>query len=96
MRIISKKKLIEGYKKYSDSKISLESWYYDVKNIKTNWKNPNDVTIKYPGASFLSNNIVIFNIKGNKYRLVVKIEYRIKTIFILWFSTHAEYSKIKF
>ena len=58
------------------------------------WTNPTKIKIEYPSASFLANNRVIFNIKGNHYRLIVKINYDYQMIWIRFIGTHAEYDKI--
>ena len=73
MRIISKKTLKDFYeqKEYLDSKTSLEAWHKEV--INSNWQNPNDIKEKYKNASIIGNNRIVFNIHGNKYRLIVKI-----------------------
>jgi mRNA interferase HigB len=94
MRIISIKTLKVFWQniKYRDSKQSLESWYSEAKKDK--WKDSSDIKHKYGTASILRNNRVVFNIKGNKYRLVVKINYRIGGIFIRFIGTHEEYNKI--
>ena len=92
MRIISKKILREFWEKYSDSQQQLRSWYQETSNIK--WKSPKDIKIEYPGASFLEGNRVVFNIKGNKYRLIVKINYDYHMVWIRFVGTHAEYDKI--
>ena len=73
MRIIAKKMLREFYESYEDAKEPLLSWYREVK--KEDWDTPAKVKEKYRNASVLGGNRVIFNIKGNKYKLVVKINY---------------------
>lgn len=94
MNVISKKALIEGYEEYADAKDSLEAWYHEVS--KAEWNTPSNIKERYSSASFLKNNIVIFNIRGNKYRLVVKVAYKTKIVFIKWFGTHSKYDKKKF
>ena len=92
MRLISNKILREFWEKHSDSQQQLKSWYQEANNIE--WESPNDIKRKYPSASFLENNRVVFNIKGNKYRLIVKINYDYKMVWIRFIGTHAEYDKI--
>ena len=73
MRIISRKKLTEFTKnnpQYADAKSSIDAWYYEAKNA--NWESPTDIKAKYKNASILKGSRVVFNIAGNKYRLVVK------------------------
>lgn len=92
MRLISRKKLIEFWMEYVDSKEQLQAWAFEVEHAE--WKTPNDVKARYGTADILRNNRVVFNIKGNHYRLVVKIEYKIKIVFIRFIGTHKEYDKI--
>jgi mRNA interferase HigB len=93
MRVISKKKLIEFYDKYPDSKTQLEAWHKEAQ--KSIWEKPQDIKNLYKTASFLAGNRVVFNIAGNKYRLIVKIEYKLKIVFIKFIGTHYEYDKIE-
>ncbi len=60
------------------------------------WNGSADIKARFPSASFLSENRVIFNIKGNKYRIEVKVSYEVKVVLVMWIGTHAEYSKRKF
>ena len=92
MRVISKKILREFWEKHSDSEQQLKSWFQETSNAE--WNSPNDIKIEYPSASILSNNRVVFNIKGNKYRLIVRINYDYKMAWIRFVRTHAEYDKI--
>ena len=62
--------------------------------VLAKWKSPKQIKIEYPSASFLANNRVVFNIKGNKYRLITKINYEYRMIWIRFIGTHAEYDKI--
>ncbi len=78
--------------KHKETKSQLEAWYYEVKNA--NWRSPIEVKEKYGNASIIGGNKVVFNIKGNKYRLVTKINYRMKTVSIKFIVTHTEYDKI--
>lgn len=94
MRIIKEKTLVDYCKqdKYKNAKTSLESWVKDINNAK--WKSSNELKEKYKNASIIGNKRVIFNIKGNDYRLIVDIEYKINLVFIIWLGTHQEYDKI--
>ena len=92
MRIISRKKLREFWEKYPDSQQPLQSWYADVKQAK--WKTPTEVKKIYRNASVVANNRVVFNIKGNKYRLVVAVQYEYGIVYIRFIGTHKEYDKI--
>jgi mRNA interferase HigB len=94
MRIIKEKTLTEYCKlsKYKQAKQSLQAWIYEVRY--SNWNNANELKSKYGNASIISSKRVVFNIKGNDYRLIVDIEYKLKLVFIVWFGTHKEYDKI--
>ncbi len=94
MRIISKKTIKDFYEQtlYQDSKESLEAWHKEV--IKADWQTPNDIKEQYRHASVVGNNRIVFNIHGNKYRLIVKINYFAKVIYIRFIGTHKEYDKI--
>jgi len=91
-RIIAKKTLREFWEKHSDSEQYLKTWYQTAKN--TTWKSPNEIKNTYISASILKNERVVFNIKGNSYRLVVKFNYSRQWAFIRFVGTHAEYDKI--
>ena len=92
MRVIAKKLLRDFWERHSDSEQQLKSWFQEASNA--NWKNPNQVKKEYPSASILEDNRMVFNIKGNKYRLIVKINYDYKMVWIRFIGTHAEYDKI--
>lgn len=92
MRIISKKTLREFWEKHKDSEQQLKSWFQETNSIE--WKNPKQIKKEYPSASFLADNRIVFNIKGNKYRLIVKINYDHNILWVRFIGTHAEYDKI--
>ena len=92
MRIIAVKTL-KGYsKRKKEAAQSLFAWYEEAGNA--NWKNHNELKVQFRNASMVGDKRVIFNIHGNKYRLIVDIEYRLQIIFIVWIGTHTEYDKI--
>ena len=92
MRIIAKKILRDFWEVHPDSEQQLKTWHQET--LKAEWENPNKIKEDYPSASFLANNRVVFNIKGNHYRLIVKINYDYQMIWIRFIGTHAEYDKI--
>ena len=92
MRIVKRRTLVDFYSLHKETKSQLEAWYYEAKN--SNWNNPAEIKEKYGTASIIGGNKVVFNIKGNKYRLVTKVNYRMKTVFIKFIGTHKEYDKI--
>jgi len=92
LRVIAKKVLKEFWKEHSDCEQQLKSWYQESSRAK--WKNSNDIKREYPTASFLANNKVVLNIKGDHYRLIIKLNYEYQIIWIRFIGTHAEYDKI--
>lgn len=91
-RIISKKTLRDFWNEHADSEQYLKTWYEVAKLSK--WTSPHEVKKTYVTASILKNNRVVFNIKGNSYRLIVKFNYQREWAFIRFIGTHAEYDKI--
>jgi len=92
MRVVAKKILRDFWATHEDSEQALKTWYKEAS--KVNWENPNDVKNQYIKASILKNNRVVFNICGNKYRLIVKINYSRAWVFIRFIGTHDEYDKV--
>lgn len=92
MRVISKRPLREFWEEYPDSEEPLLAWYREAEDAK--WDSPAAVKAQYRSASFPGGNRVIFNIKGNDYRLVVKINYPYSVIYIRWVGTHKDYDKL--
>lgn len=91
-RIFSKSTLREYWEQYSDSEQYLKTWYDTA--VSSAWKTPNDVKQTYANASILKNSRIVFNIKGNSYRLVAKFNFEKQWIYIRFIGTHAEYDKI--
>lgn len=92
MRIIAKKTLIDFWESHVDSGQALRAWYHEA--VHADWKTPQDTKVLYPSADILPDNRVVFNIKGNHYRLIVKIHYNTEIVFIRFVGTHAEYDRI--
>ena len=92
MRVIAKKILREFWQKHPDCEQQLKAWFQETSNAE--WKNTRNIKIEYPSASFLADNRVVFNIKGNHYRLIVRINYDYQMVWIRFIGTHAEYNKI--
>jgi mRNA interferase HigB len=92
MRVIAKKILREFWEKQNDSEEQLKTWYKEAS--KAVWASPNDIRSEYPKASILKNGRVVFNICGNKYRLIVQINYSRGWVFIRFIGTHSEYDKL--
>jgi mRNA interferase HigB len=91
-RIISKRVLREYWEKHADSEQYLKTWYDTAK--KSNWQAPSDVKQTYVSASILKAGRVVFNIKGNDYRLLVKFNYEKQWAFIRFIGTHSDYDQI--
>ena len=92
MRVIAKKVLRDFWEVHNDCEQQLKSWFLETS--KANWKNPNQIKTEYPTASILNDNRFVFNIKGNNYRLIVKINFEYQMVWIRFIGTHAEYDKI--
>jgi len=93
MRIIAKKTLVKFYIKHASAKASLEAWYLEV--LEQEWEMPADVIKLYANADVISGKRFVFNIKGNDYRLIADIEFKLKIVFTVWIGTHANYDEIK-
>jgi mRNA interferase HigB len=87
VNVVSRKTLAEFYKDHADAKEPLETWYRVCK--KAVWRNFNEVQKAYPTADVVGDDRVVFNITGNKYRLVVRFSFRYKAIQVKWIGTHA-------
>lgn len=92
MRVIAKRTLRAFWIKHKDSEQRLKAWYKEAEEAQ--WKRVKDIRREYPSASFLPDSRVVFNIKGNHYRLVVRINYDYGVIWIRFIGTHSEYDKI--
>ena len=92
MRVIARKTLRDFYGKHANAKAPLESWFHEVESAI--WDGPQDIKKRYPSADILPGNRVVFNIKGNTYRLIVKIHFNTGIVFVRFVGTHAEYDKI--
>ena len=92
MNIHNKNTIIKYAKKHARAKKALDMWYHDVSSKW--WKKPNDVKKDFRTADILPNNRVVFNIKGNSYRLIAEINYKRGWLFIKFIGTHAEYENV--
>lgn len=92
MRIIAKRTLREFWKLHKDAEQPLRSWNDIAK--KENWISFNEIKLQFRNASIVGNDRVVFNIKGNSYRLVVKVDFTWNVMFIKFIGTHKEYDKI--
>ena len=92
MRVFAKKILREFWEKHNDSEQQLKTWYKEASKAK--WLSPTDIKSEYAKASILKSSRVVFDICGNKYRLIVEINYERQWAFIKFIGTHNQYDKI--
>jgi mRNA interferase HigB len=93
VRVIAKRTLVRFWESgHGDAEQPLRSWHALVKSAS--WSHPEEIKAKFSTASFLANNRVVFNISGNKYRLVVKVEYEFRAVYIRFIGSHAEDDRI--
>ncbi len=87
------KTLKSFWEEHPDAESPLRAWHTEAR--RGDWRNPRDIKAAYRTASILRNNRVVFNVKGNTYRLVVAIKYEFRVVYVRFIGTHAEYDKIK-
>ena len=92
MRIIARSTLREFWEIHAEAEPALRAWIDDA--AQADWQSPADIKSIYANASIIANNRVVFNIKGNKYRLIVHMRYDISIIFIRFVGTHSEYDRV--
>ncbi len=92
MHIISKKAVVEFWQSHADAEGPLKAWYDHVKRV--HWQTPADVQKDYGTDLILPDNRAVFNIKGNRYRLVVRINYAAQSVYIRFIGSHAEYDQV--
>jgi len=92
VNIIVKRAILYYLEKYPQAKTPLLTWYNEF--LKEDFKNFNQLKATYGNASIVGKNRVIFNIKGNDYRLIVSVNFKQLAAYIIWFGTHKEYDKI--
>ncbi len=92
MRIIARRALREFWAQHGEAKGPLEAWYHEVK--LATWSKSADVKARYPEASIVSSERVVFDICNNRYRLVVVIKYKFHVVYIRFIGTHVEYDRI--
>ena len=92
MRVIARKHLVKFWGVHKNAEQSLRAWYDEVINAK--WTKPQDIKNSYRIASFIGSNRVVFNIKGNTYRLVVAVAYSFGAVYVKFIGSHAAYDRI--
>lgn len=93
MRIISFSKLREYFDKESNSKVALQDWY--KKGSKANWTNFSDLKNTFNSADNVGNGRVVFNVKGNHYRIIAIVRFKFQMVLIRWVGNHKDYDKLK-
>jgi mRNA interferase HigB len=93
MRVIAVRALKAFWQKHPDAESALRAWYTETK--RATWRGPQDIRNAYRTASFVGNNRVVFNIRGNSYRLIVAIKYVFQIVYIRFVGTHGEYDRVK-
>ena len=93
MKVIAVSTLKRFWARHPDSEQPLKAWYDEAKHAS--WTTPQDIKDHYASTSFVANNRVVFNIKGNDYRLIVAIAYRFGAVYIKFVGTHAEYDRVE-
>lgn len=92
MRVISRRPLNELAKRYPEAKAELDAWFHEAESA--HWANPAQIKAEYGNASILKGSRVVFNICGNRYRLVVKINYFYSIVYVRFAGTHREYDRV--
>ncbi len=90
MRIIKRSALVQFWELHPAAKASLESWYGVMK--RANWRTPAEMKTVYPNADLVGRR-TIFNIAGNKYRLIARVNYQTQRVFVLYLLTHSDYDR---
>ncbi|WP_366143651.1 type II toxin-antitoxin system HigB family toxin [Acidiferrobacter sp.] len=94
MRIAGRDRLLQFFDKHADACEVIKAWQSETETAM--WQTPQDIKDRYVSVSVLGKNLVIFNLKGNRYRMACKVNYAAAQVEVVWIGTHAEYSKRKF
>lgn len=92
MTLIGRERLQTFTRRHSDARSWIDAWVADVERAE--WKGPHHIKERYSTASFLPDNVVFFNVKGNSYRLQAQVAYATGKIIVKWIGTHGEYTKL--
>ena len=92
MRVIARKTLVAAYERYPEVKEAIEAWYHEA--VSATWETPAQIKEQYRSASILKGSRVVFNLCGNKYRLVVQIAYTPGIVYVRFVGSHQEYDRI--
>jgi mRNA interferase HigB len=92
MRVIAVSSLRSFWERHRDAEEPLKAWYEEV--INANWTQPADIKASYRHARELKNRRIVFNIKGNDYRLIVAVAYKLQIVYVKFVGTHKEYDQV--
>lgn len=92
MRVFSLSTLREFWEKHPDAEQPLRAWFVEAE--RADWAGPADVKARYRSADFIAGDRVVFNIKGNNYRLIVAIKYQFKAVYVRFVGSHADYDNV--
>jgi len=92
MRVIARRRLREFWQLHRRAEQPLKAWYAEATGA--DWQSPQDIKRSYAHASFVADNRVVFNIAGNRYRLIVHVNYDYQIVYVKFVGTHAEYDRI--
>ena len=95
MRVIAKKALVEYSAEHKDAETALGDWYVKTVDADWDWDCFADIRRTFNSADYVGNNRIVFNIRGNQYRLVTLVLFRIKMVYIRFIGTHEEYDRIR-
>jgi mRNA interferase HigB len=92
VRVIAVSTLRDFWQRYPDAEQPLKAWYEEA--TTATWTQPDDIKAQYRSASVLKNRRVVFNIKGNDYRLIVAVAYKLQVVYVKFVGTHKEYDAV--
>ena len=92
VRIVARRTLRQFWEKHRDAEQPLRAWYHDV--AKADWKSPADVKRVYANASVVADDRIVFDIGGNKYRLIVAVNHRYRMCYVRFIGTHRAYDRV--
>ena len=91
MKVLGRKVLFALCERHADCREWISNWLDDA--VASQWRTPQDIKTRYASASFLANSVVIFNVRGNRYRLETQIAYQTGVVIVRWAGSHAEYTQ---
>lgn len=92
MRIVAKKTIVAFYTKHADAKVALEDWYEKVESAE--WESFAQLRMSFAPADHVGNKRIVFNIRGNEYRLVAIVLFKVKMVYVRFIGTHQDYDKL--